>query len=111
MAVTDNESWVVETGAAVVEKKAANGLDCLTFWERLVYCLWVVDYGMRNAGDLRTATDVYADFQSDARCAAEELSLPLTREVFSLSPSKLEEVYFDHFEAICDEIKAAGRQR
>ena len=50
-AVTENESWVVDRGALVIEKKAQSGADSLNEWERLVYCLWLADYMMRNAGD------------------------------------------------------------
>ena len=48
---TDNETWVVEAGDTVIQKKASCGIERLSPWERLVYCLWVADYGMRNAGD------------------------------------------------------------
>jgi hypothetical protein len=58
----DNETWIVEEGDRISQKKARLGFDRLTDWERLVYSLWVADYGMRNAGDLSTARDVYADF-------------------------------------------------
>ena len=43
--------------------------------ERLVYCLWVADYGMRNAGDLDTARDLYPDFQREAVELARELGM------------------------------------
>jgi hypothetical protein len=46
----DNETWVIEAGDAVIQKKARSGMGSLAPWERLVYCLWVADYGMRNAG-------------------------------------------------------------
>lgn len=104
---TDNETWVIEEGDRVIQKKARLGFECLTIWERLVYSLWVADYGMRNAGDLGTAKDVYADFQSTALHAAEELTLPLTRDTFSMAPNALEEEYFERFEAVCDEIRNA----
>ena len=60
-----------------------------------------------NAGDLSTARDVYADFQSVALHAADALSLPITREAFVLAPEALEERYIDLFEAVCDEIRSA----
>lgn len=110
-APTENEIWIIEAGDWIIQKKARSGLDSLTAWERLVYCLWVADYGMRNAGDLETARDVYADFQTDARRAAEELSLRLAREAFSMPVSALEEVYFERFDAICNEIKSAGKRK
>jgi hypothetical protein len=105
----DNETWVIEEGDRVIQKKARHGFDRLTTWERLVYALWVADYGMRNAGDLSSARDVYADFQSIARHAADALSLPITRAAFVLAPEALEERYFDLFEAVCDEIRSAGQ--
>jgi hypothetical protein len=104
---TDNETWVVEAGDTVIQKKASCGIERLSPWEKLVYCLWVADYGMRNAGDLDTAAEVYPQFHVDAKRMAEALSLPLSHEAFSLSQGDLEREYFDRFEAICIEIRAA----
>jgi hypothetical protein len=103
----DNETWIIEEGDRIIRKKTGCGLESLTSWERLVYSLWVADYGMRNAGDLDTARNVHDDFQSIALQAAKELSLPLTSEAFSMEPDDLENEYFDRFDAICDEIKSA----
>ena len=104
---SDNETWVIEIGDVVLRKEAGSGAATLLPWERLVHCLWVADYGMRNAGDLDTAADVYSQFQSEGVRLATELSLPLTREAFSLSKHDFENQYFDRFETICEEIKAA----
>src|SRR5438034_9972597 len=106
-AVSENESWVVERGAVVIEKKSQSGVTSLSAWERLVHCIWVADYMMRNAGDFANAEDMYPDFQADARRFAKELSLPATCEAFSLSQHKLQREYFQRFEAICDEVRKA----
>ena len=103
-----NDSWVVEEGDRVIRKKAQGGLEGLTNYERLVYCLWVADYGMRNAGDLETARDVYPDFQTTALRAAQQMSLPVTCQVFAMDTKELEDVYFDRFDAMCNEIRAAA---
>jgi hypothetical protein len=103
----DNETWIIEEGDRVIEKKTRPGFDRLKTWERLVYSLWVADYGMRNAGDLDTARDLYADFQSVAFHAADALSLRIRRTAFALAPDALVERYFDLFEAVCDEIRSA----
>ncbi len=103
----DNEAWVVEEGGRIVHKKTRVGIDRLTDWERLVYSLWVADYGMRNAGDLGTARDVYADFQSVALHSATKLSLPTTSNAFMLDQNTLQERYFDLFDAACAEIRSA----
>ena len=48
----DNETWIIEDGDIVIRKIAEHGIDTLLPIELLIYCLWVADYGMRNAGDL-----------------------------------------------------------
>lgn len=101
---SENETWLIEIGDVVIRKKA-NGGESLLPWEKLVYCLWVADYGMRNAGDLDTASDVYSDFHSEGTRLALEMSLPSTRRAFSLSKRDREGEYFDRFEAICDELR------
>lgn len=104
---SDNETWLIETGDLVIRKKATFGAEGLLTWEVLVYCLWAADYGMRNAGDLDTAADVHPAFQEQARRIAEQLSLPMTHQAFSLSKDDLEMQYFERFELMCDEIKVA----
>ncbi len=37
---TANQTWVVQTGDRVIQKKAKAGVASLSDWERLVYCLW-----------------------------------------------------------------------
>jgi hypothetical protein len=51
----DNETWVLERGAQIIEKRVVVGDAALNEWERLVYRLWVTDYMMRNAGDFANA--------------------------------------------------------
>ena len=63
----DNETWLLERGGEVIEKMASSGEGSLNAREKLVYCLWVADYGMRNAGDLDTAGDVYEKFLSEGK--------------------------------------------
>jgi hypothetical protein len=105
-AYSENEGWVVHRGGEVIEK-AKGGLESLNSWERLVYCVYITDYMIRNAGDFANAAVMYPDFQKDGKRFAKELSLPATSEAFSLSERKLQREYFDRFEAICDEIKKA----
>jgi len=104
-APTFNESWIIDAGDAVIQKKANGGIDSLSPIERLIYCLWVADYAMRNAGDLGTAHDVHAAFQQEAARLARELGLQRTHRAFALSTADLQHQYFDRFEEICDEIR------
>jgi len=107
MAHTENQSWVVDRGGEVVEKRAKTGVESLSDWERLVYCLWVTDYMMRNAGDFLNAEVMYPDFQTDAARFSKSLELATTHALFSQSQRKLQRDYLDRFEEICDEIKKA----
>ena len=102
-----NEGWVVHRGGEVIEKKAKSGLESLSSWERLVYCFYMTDYMMRNAGDFANAAALCPNFQSDGKRFAKALALPATTEAFSLSERKLQREYFDRFEAICNELKKA----
>ncbi len=92
-------------GGAVIQKNARTGVGSLSALERLIYCLWVADYGMRNAGDLDTAHDLYADFQTEAAQLSQELGLQATRAAFALPSAILQREYFEPFDEICDEIR------
>ena len=109
MTERDNETWVTEAGDAVIHKKAEHGYAALSPVEKLIYCLWVADYGMCNAGDLGIARDLYPSFQEDALRAATELGLPQSIAAFSLSTAELQKRYFDLFDGMCREIRGDER--
>jgi hypothetical protein len=105
----DNETWVIEAGDAVIRKQAERGDAALSPVEKLIYCLWVADYGMRNAGDLETASDHSPSFQEDALRAATELGLPRSIAAFSLPTAELQRRYFELFDGLCREIGEDAR--
>ena len=106
----DNETWIIERGGAVIERQVSDGVASLKPLDKLVYCLWVADYSMRNAGDLQTASDLYRPFQDEATRLSEELCLHVTRAAFSLRRSDLEKQYFHLFDHVCNEIRAAEKR-
>ena len=106
-APSPNETWIIEAGDDVIQKKAREGFGNLTALEKLIYCVWVSDYGMRNAGDLDAAYDVYSDFQVEAAHLANALSLNAIRDAFALRTDDLQRQYFERFDDICDELKNA----
>ena len=110
-APTANETWIIEAGDAVIQKRAHGGIHGLSVMERLIYCLWVADYRMRNAGDLETARDVYADFQTEAVQLARALGLQATEGAFLLPTAELQREYFNHFNSICAEIQRTQGMR
>jgi hypothetical protein len=103
-----NDSWLVETGADIVEKRATAGADALSAKETLVYWLWWADYMMRNAGDFSNAADLEKDFQLEIAWHAKQLGLRYTEETFSLPRAELQKRYFDRFDAVCSEIRNTG---
>lgn len=105
-AVTDNETWLGERGRQIIENVKGD-VGRINGWERLVFCLWVADYMMNNAGDFANAEVMYPSFQADAAQISLDLSLLATYDAFSLSRADLQSQYFDRFEAMCDEIRRA----
>ena len=107
MKISENESWLVEAGGDVVEKKAKFGVQGLSASERLLYCLWVIDYCMRNSGDLVQVDLLHQNCIGEAKQLAKDLSLGEAEQAFSLPALDLEIQYEARFEAVCNEVKRA----
>ncbi|MEM6474207.1 MAG: hypothetical protein AAF802_32010 [Planctomycetota bacterium] len=103
----DNETWLIDVGDKVIMQRTENPSARESPIERLIYCLWVADYGMRNAGDLTTASDLYANFLLDGRRISAELGLTATADLFLLDTTEFEQTYFDIFDAVCTELRNA----
>jgi len=101
----DHQTWLIDTGHGILEKKRGQGYDALTPLERLIHSLWIVDYSMRNAGDLATAHDLDPHFLSRGQGAALLLDLPFATSIFATSEGELERRYFDVFDDLCAEIR------
>lgn len=100
---TDNETWLIDAGDEVIRKRTGDGE--LTLRDQLIYCLWVADYGMRNAGTLAESRELYPYFREEAYALANDLGLAVTAETFALLPTRLEAVYFERFDRMCNEIR------
>ena len=85
-----------------------SGEDHLTSWERLVHDLWVVDYCMRNAGDLAQADLLHHGYKLEATRISHTLRLPLSSELFESAEEQLAKQYLAKFEAVCSEIRSVG---
>jgi hypothetical protein len=102
----DNETWLINEGDRIIQKKANSGVDHLTPCEKLVYSLWVADYAMRNGEDLEQAKVSFLDFQTTAVEVAEKLNMPVCCDLFSMTTELFEEAYLDSFDGVCNEIRA-----
>ena len=103
---SENEPWIIHAGDEVIRRRASAGAAALSARDRLIYCLWIADYGMRNAGDLSQAHILHPTWKTEAVQMAQELSLDFTRKSFALSRAALQRQYFKRFERICAEIRA-----
>ena len=105
----DNEAWLLKAIVPIFQKESLQGVDALSVYDRLVHCLWVADYCMRNAGDLQNARALDSDFQIQGLRAARRLSLKAAQMLFELDEGEFEEQYFERFDKICDELRTAER--
>jgi hypothetical protein len=101
----NNETWIIEEGGEVIRKKSSAVSNILTPRENLIFCFWVADYSMRNAGSLQSAFDLYSNFLIDGLKLANECKLTKTNELFELSSTEFEEKYFALFDQVCEELK------
>ena len=105
VATTEHETWLIDRGDEIIGKKSDCGIDGLSDWERLVYCIWVADYSIRNAGDLDVAEDLYEGCRQDLVSLSGKLGLKQTSELFSMNERLLVERYHQLFERICSEVR------
>ena len=107
--VTDNETWLIETGDLVIRKKASSSLLSLSDIERAIYCFWVIDYSVRNSGTLGAVGDLYpgAFLELSQYARTNNVShLALISETANTTDEGFCENYYRLFEAACDDIRA-----
>ncbi|MGJ3648684.1 hypothetical protein ACLB0R_09450 [Sphingomonas sp. GlSt437] len=109
LTISELEDWIIEKGDAVIQRRAFSP-ELVVPEEELVYCLWCVDYGMRNGGDLQPAIDLKQDLTQEGRRLAGDLKLPKCEALFGLSQSDVEQQYFAMFESVCSELKSAYQE-
>lgn len=101
----DNETWILEKGDEIIELMTSNGYEALSSKQKLTYSFWVLDYSIRNAGDVETAYDLFPEFNIDGLRYAQELNLEKTIEYFSKKVEGVTSSFYDYFELICEELK------
>ncbi len=107
--VLDNDSWLIEVGDHVIQKKTSEGTESLSEIEMAIYCFWVLDYSVRNSGSLEEIEDIYPQavnqlidiFQKNKWRSSTFLALAeLDRNAFCRN-------YYAEFDQICNELRAA----
>ena len=103
----DAESWLLDAGDEVVRKKAQGGIGSLSDLEKAIYCMWVLDYAVRNSGTLEPLQELYPAARDEL------LAFARARRLEALAGwlgSAADEAafcaqYYDHFEQRCTELR------
>lgn len=103
----ENETWLLDVGDRTVERMASTGYSQLSLIEQAIYCLWIVDYAVRNAGDLRPVSDMHPTAIDELE---EFASLNKFESLCSVLKSRKNEEefcesYYVHFEGVCNEFR------
>lgn len=100
----DNETWLIEFGDKIIEKKSEVGIEVLTDYEKAIYCLWVVDYSIRNSGTLDAVEDLYpralVEFES---FSAKHKWLPKLSLMEIVSS---QESYYQNYDVLCNGLRS-----
>jgi hypothetical protein len=103
----DNETWLLDVGDIIVQRKTASGYKHLSAVEQAIYCFWIVDYAVRNAGDLAPIQDMHPTAIDELeRFAASHNIEPLYRLLQTQNNEQAFcESYYANFEGICNEFR------
>ncbi len=105
----ENENWLIETGDAVIAKRAASGSSSLSDAERATYCLWVIDYSVRNSGTLNEIEGLYPAALAELNQFARENQCSRLLQISSTenqtSDERFLEEYYRLFDPACAEIR------
>ncbi len=105
---TDNETWLIEVGDEIIEKKASSGYEKLSMLERSIYCLWVLDYAVRNSGGLGQIEDLHSSALVELLSSAESQNWKRVESLVSGSENEPEfcEKYYEQFDLACNELRS-----
>lgn len=103
----DLETWLIDAGDVIVNKKTSQGADSLTEAERAVEWMWRIDYSVRNSGSFGPLEDMDSTSVSDLKSAAN--GAQLIKLAAWLDEATDEEAfcrnYQERFDEACMELK------
>jgi hypothetical protein len=108
----DAETWLLEAGDAVVEKKAEQGAGSLSALDKAIYCLWVIDYAVRNSGTLGPVQELYPGAKDELLAFARASRLDgLAAWLAGAGDEKTFcATYYRHFDGACGELRRLRAQ-
>jgi hypothetical protein len=103
----DAENWLLEAGDAVIRKKSTLGVASLSALEKAVYCLWVLDYAVRNSGTLGPMRELYPDARDELLAFARANRLEVLAAWLANSGDEQAfcSTYYEHFDRACGELR------
>ena len=110
----DMETWLLEAGDEVIEKRAVQGEASLSPPERAIYCMWVLDYAVRNAGSLDALEDVHETAIEDLAVFARAQKIAVLATLLDMAGGDEEsfiDAYYEQFDAACTELRSCNETR
>ncbi|WP_086932991.1 hypothetical protein [Agarilytica rhodophyticola] len=105
----DNETWILEVGDDIIEKKTKSSYESLTLLEQSIYCLWVIDYAVRNAGSLDPIEDLHPSAIDELIANAKAQGWKKIAHLIHCSEEEEEDDFCDRycqdFDESCNELR------
>ncbi|MGF6348390.1 hypothetical protein [Variovorax sp. W2I14] len=111
----DMETWLLEAGDAIIEKRAAQGEASLSPSEHAIYCMWALDYAVRNAGSLDALEDVHETAIAELADFARAHKIDMLSTLLDMTADEDEEAfvdaYYEQFDTACTELRRLNETR
>ncbi|HXQ36547.1 MAG TPA: hypothetical protein VN843_21220 [Anaerolineales bacterium] len=103
----DNETWLIEEGAKIIEKKSSEGFNSLSSLEKAVYDFWVIDYSVRNSGTLVPMRELSENSISRLKEFAEDNNFHYLYSILKLANDENTfcKTYYQSFDNACKELR------
>jgi hypothetical protein len=101
------ETWLIDVGGGVIDKKSSQGGEALTSIETAIYDLWLIDYAVRNSGSFGPLEDMQSNAIDSLHAFSIANDLPTLASWLSQAndEAKFCETYHHHFAGACLELK------
>ena len=103
----DNETWLIEEGKRIVEKKSHEGFESLSSLEKAIYDFWVIDYAVRNSGTLEPIRELSENSISRLKEFAENNSCNYLYSMLKLAKDEKTfcNTYYQNFNNACKDLR------
>lgn len=109
----DMETWLLEAGDEIIEKRTEQGEASLSPPEHAIYCMWALDYAVRNAGSLDALEDVHETAIEDLAAFARTQKIGVLSALLDMAADEeaFIDAYYVQFDAACTELRRCNESR